>query len=202
MLCAPDDDRQSQKISRVFAAVIGLLRIIGQQEMRDNIMNVLILCTGNSARSIMAEALFNMRGQGRLKPYSAGSHPTGKVNSYAIEQLAAIGYDISSLRSKSWDEFSQDNAPGMDFIITVCDNAAGELCPVWPSQPMVAHWGFEDPAAVQGSDAEKRAAFHDIFRQIERCVAELMALPLAEFDPATILHHMRGIGHRLQEQTP
>lgn len=168
--------------------------------MNGNMMNVLILCTGNSARSVMAEALFNVLGQGRFKAYSAGSHPTGKVNPYAIEQVAAIGYDTSALRSKSWDEFAQADTPQMDFIITVCDNAAGELCPVWPGKPIAAHWGFEDPAAIQGTDDEKRAAFKRIFQQIEGCVAQLLALPLSQLDRDGIRQHMQVIGEKQQEQ--
>ncbi|MCB5206551.1 arsenate reductase ArsC [Methylovorus mays] len=169
--------------------------------MSENMVKVLILCTGNSARSIMAEALFNILGQGRFKAYSAGSHPNGKVNPYAVEQVAAIGYDTSALRSKSWDEFARADAPQMDFIITVCDNAAGEFCPVWPGQPIAAHWGFEDPAAVQGTDVEKRAAFKRIFQQIESCVAQLVALPLSQLTPDAIRHHMQAIGQKQQEQT-
>ncbi|OWW23022.1 arsenate reductase ArsC, partial [Noviherbaspirillum denitrificans] len=132
--------------------------------MSDKIYNILFLCTGNSARSIMAEALISTMGEGRFRGFSAGSHPGGRVNPFAIEQVKAIGYPIENLRSKSWDEYAGIDAVQMDFIVTVCDNAAGELCPVWPGRPVSAHWGFEDPAAVEGSDDVKRAAFDRIFR--------------------------------------
>ena len=135
--------------------------------MTNKIYNVLILCTGNSARSIMAEALINKMGQGRFQAYSAGSHPTGKINPFALEQIATLDYPINNFRSKNWDEFAQADAPKMDFIITVCDNAAGEVCPIWPGKPISAHWGFADPAAVEGSDEEKKAAFAKIFHAIK-----------------------------------
>jgi arsenate reductase len=125
--------------------------------------NVLFLCTGNSARSIMAEALLNTIGKGRFRAYSAGSHPTGKVNPFALEQLKGLGYRLENLRRKSWDEFAQPDAPKMDVIITVCNSAAGEVCPAWPGQPMPAHWHFADPAAVERTDEEKRRAFKKVF---------------------------------------
>jgi arsenate reductase (thioredoxin) len=150
--------------------------------MTDKTYNVLVLCTGNSARSIMAEALINTMGKGRFHAYSAGSHPTGKVNPFAIEQVTATGYATDNLRSKSWDEFATPNAPQMDFILTVCDNAAGEVCPIWPGQPISAHWGFEDPAAVEGSDEARRAAFNKVFRQILGRVQVFVNLPLSMLD--------------------
>ncbi len=130
--------------------------------------SILILCTGNSSRSIMAEALFNEAGNGRFRAYSAGSHPAGHVNPFALERCAALGYDTSKLRSKRWDEFATPDAPRMDFVLTVCDQAAGEVCPIWPGQPMTAHWGFADPAAFDGSDDEKR-------RSSTRCSSKSIA---------------------------
>jgi arsenate reductase len=156
--------------------------------------NILVLCTGNSARSIMAEALLNILGAGRLRAYSAGSHPAGKVNPLAVEQVQAIGYPLENLRSKSWDEFAQPGAPHMDFIITVCDNAAGEICPVWPGQPISAHWGFEDPAAATGSLEERRRVFEHVFRQIKTRVERLLNLPLETMDKTSLQKEMRAIG--------
>jgi arsenate reductase len=167
--------------------------------MSEKIYNILVLCTGNSARSIMAEALINTMGGGRFHAYSAGSFPTGKVNPFAIEQVAALGYPINDLRSKNWDEFAQPGAPQMDFIITVCDRAAGETCPVWPGQPISAHWGFEDPAAVEGDDEAKRRAFARIFRQIMTRVRIFMSLPLDKLDKIAIKREMDHIG-RIQNQ--
>jgi arsenate reductase len=156
--------------------------------------NILILCTGNSARSIMGEALFNTMGAGRFKAYSAGSHPSGIVNPFAIEQVQRLGYPVEGLRSKSWDEFAQPGAPQMDLIITVCDNAAGEMCPLWPGKPVKAHWGFPDPAAVEGTDEVKRAAFTRTFHQIHNRVQLLLSLPLETLDRMTIENQVRAIG--------
>ena len=162
--------------------------------MSDRTYDVLVLCTGNSARSIMAEALFNTTGKGRFRAYSAGSHPTGKVNPLAIEKIAGLGYPLENLRSKSWDEFARPDSPPMDFIVTVCDNAAGEVCPVWPGQPITAHWGFADPAAVEGSDEVKHRAFDKIFRQIMNRVQLFVNLPLATLDKAAMQRELRAIG--------
>jgi arsenate reductase (thioredoxin) len=157
--------------------------------------NVLFLCTGNSARSIMAEALVTAMGKGRFHGFSAGSRPAGKVNPFAIEQVMKIGYPISELGSKSWETFAAPGAPHMDFIITVCDNAAGETCPHWPGHPATAHWGFEDPAAVEGSDAQKRAAFEKIFRQIAASMAAFVQLPLDRLESHAIRQEIEKIGN-------
>lgn len=162
--------------------------------MSDRPYNVLFLCTGNSARSIMAEALVTTMGHGRFKGFSAGSNPGGRVNPYAIEQVRKTGYPVDDLRSKSWDEFATPNAPHMDFIITVCDNAAGEVCPVWPGHPVTAHWGFEDPAAMEGTDDQKRAAFEKIFKQIMARMNAFVGLPIQMLEKNAIQQHIRKIG--------
>jgi len=162
--------------------------------MQEKVYNVLFLCTGNSARSIMAEALVTSMGKGRFKGFSAGSHPGGTVNPFAIEQVANTGYPVNDLRSKSWDEFGAPDAPHMDFIFTVCDNAAGETCPYWPGHPMSAHWGFEDPAAVIGTDQEKRAAFQRIFRQIMARMNIFVSLPLHMLEKNAIQREIQAIG--------
>lgn len=154
----------------------------------------LVLCAGNSARSIMVEGLINVLGKGRLRAYSAGSCPTGRVNPFAIEQLNEFGYVADDLRSKSWDEFTVSGAPPMDLVITVCSNAGGEVCPVWPGAPAMAHWDFEDPAAVEGSDDDKRAAFAEICTQIRRRVTRFVALPLQTMSRDQIQHAMDAIG--------
>ena len=165
--------------------------------MNTKTYNVLFLCTGNSARSIMAEALLTTMGKGRFKGFSAGSHPGGVVNPFAIEQVKQTGYPLDSLRSKSWDEFALPDAPKMDFIITVCDNAAGEVCPIWPGQPISAHWGFEDPAAAQGTDDEKRRVFEKVCRQIMSRVHVFLGLPLAMLEKNAIQHQIKAIGETL-----
>ena len=157
---------------------------------------ILILCTGNSARSIIAEAIINTLGAGRFVAHSAGSQPAGRVHPLALEKLSAIGYPTAQLRSKSWDEFAATDAPQMDFIITVCDNAAGETCPLWPGQPISAHWGFPDPAAVQGSEAEQRAAFEQVFQRITQRVRLLLDLPLASLDALAIRRELQNIGRQ------
>ncbi|GAB3628945.1 arsenate reductase [Pandoraea terrae] len=162
--------------------------------MSDKTYNVLFLCTGNTSRSIMSEALLATLGRGRFKTFSAGSQPSGKVNPFAIEQVKKTGYDLSNLRSKSWDEFAEAGAPRMDFIITVCDQAAGEVCPLWPGHPSSAHWGFYDPAAVDGPDEKKRAAFEQVFRQIQYRVEAFLDVPLQELDDAAIRAALRSVG--------
>ncbi|MEN3296928.1 MAG: hypothetical protein V7642_6181 [Burkholderiales bacterium] len=162
--------------------------------MTNKTYNVLFLCTGNSARSIMAEALVTTMGKGRFQGYSAGSKPGGKVNPYAIEKVKEAGYPVENLRSKSWDEFARPDAPKMDFIITVCDNAAGEVCPIWPGHPVTAHWSFEDPAAVEGSDEQKRAAFAMIYKQILARMTTFVGLPLHSLEKNAIQHEIRKIG--------
>lgn len=162
--------------------------------MQDKVYNVLFLCTGNSARSIMAEALLATVGKGRFRTFSAGSHPTGAVHPLAIEQVRVTSYPLDQLRSKSWDEFGGPDAPHMDFIFTVCDKAAGEPCPYWPGHPMSAHWGFEDPAACKGSDAEQRAMFQKIFRQILARVNVFASLPLHMLEKNAIQAEIIAIG--------
>lgn len=162
--------------------------------MTDKMYNVLFLCTGNSARSIMAEALVTSMGKGRFQGFSAGSKPGGKVNPFAIEQVQKTGYPAEKLRSKSWDEFALKGAPHMDFIITVCDNAAGETCPYWPGHPSTAHWGFEDPAAVEGTDEEKRAAFEKVFKQITARMNIFVNLPLHLLEKQAIQKEIEKIG--------
>jgi arsenate reductase len=156
--------------------------------------SILVLCTGNSARSIIGEALFNTMGVGRFKAYSAGSHPTGRVNPFAIEQVRELGYPVENLRSKSLDEFAAPGAPELDFVVTVCDKAAGEICPLWPGQPVTAHWGFPDPAAIEGTDDEKRAFFAQTLRQMRNRVQLFLSLPLETLDRLAIEKKMRDIG--------
>jgi len=154
--------------------------------------NVLFLCTGNSARSVMAEALLNVLGAGRFRAYSAGSLPSGKVQPIAAELARAFGYD-KPLRSKSWDEFAQADSPAIDMVITVCDNAAGEVCPIWPGQPLTAHWGVPDPASVDGSEDERRRAFQSAWTMLRRRIELLLALPLDKLDRAATQRQLRDI---------
>ncbi len=163
--------------------------------MSDRVYNTLFLCTGNSARSIMAEALLNHLGKGRFRTFSAGSHPTGRVNPLTVETLKTARIPSpADLRSKSWDEFARKGAPAMDFVITVCDQAAGEVCPMWPGQPMTAHWGFPDPAAATGTDIERRAVFYEVFRQIRRRIELLLSLPMASLDRLALKRELDAIG--------
>ena len=156
--------------------------------------NVLFLCTGNSARSILAEAYLNSAGRGRFVAYSAGSQPAGRVNPFALELLRKNRMSTEGLRSKNWDEFAQPGAPKMNFVFTVCDNAAGEVCPVWPGQPVSAHWGVEDPAAVQGADEEKRRAFLKAFTQLSTRINLFLNLPLEKLDRMALKAKLDEIG--------
>ena len=163
--------------------------------MTDRTFNVLFLCTGNSARSILAEAQLNALGKGRFRAWSAGSHPAGKINPYSLEFLKAIGLPTDGLRSKSWDEFAAPGAPVMDYVLTVCDDAAGEQCPYWPGQPVSAHWGVPDPAAVEGSDEEKRQAFKAAAATLRRRIELLAALPTPSLDHLSLKSNLDDIGN-------
>jgi arsenate reductase (thioredoxin) len=162
--------------------------------MTEPVFNVLFLCTGNSARSILAEGLLTNLGKGRFRAFSAGSHPAGQVNPFALELLEKNHFETGDMRSKSWDEFARPDAPQLDFVITVCDNAAGEVCPVWPGQPMTAHWGIPDPAAVVGTDEEKRRAFVDAMNQLQRRICMFVSLPFASLDKMKLEQAVREIG--------
>ena len=167
--------------------------------MSEKTYTVLVLCTGNSARSILGEVLFNALGKGRFIAYSAGSQPAGRVNPAAIELLQQQGYDTDGLRSKSWDEFAAPGAPEIDFIFTVCDNAAGEVCPIWPGKPATAHWGIPDPAHVEGEEA-KRKAFKTAYDQLARRIQLFMSLPIDKLDKLTLKEKLEEIG-RIADQT-
>jgi len=162
--------------------------------MSNQIYNVLFLCTGNSARSVMAEALLNVRGEGRFRAFSAGSFPSGKVQPMAAELAQSFGYH-QPLRSKSWDEFAQPESPPIDIVITVCDNAAGEVCPIWPGHPVTAHWGVPDPAAAEGSEAERRRVFESVAMMLRQRIDLLLALPLDKLDRLATQHELRAIGN-------
>ena len=162
--------------------------------MKRHAYNVLFLCTGNSARSILAEAWLNAAGKGRFKAYSAGSRPAGRVNPYAIELLQKYRLDTAELRSKSWDEFAQPGAPKLDFVFTVCNNAAGEVCPVWPGQPVSAHWGIDDPAAVGGSAEDKRKAFLRAYVELSARINSFVSLPLDKLDRLVLNKKLDEIG--------
>ena len=162
--------------------------------MPDHTYNVLFLCTGNSARSIIAEAILGREGMGHFKAFSAGSHPKGEVHPYARDLLAKLNYPTDGFRSKSWDEFAKAGAPKMDFVFTVCDNAANEVCPIWPGQPMTAHWGVPDPAAVEGTEAVRRAAFADTYRMLNNRISIFVSLPLASLDRLSLQKKLHEIG--------
>jgi arsenate reductase (thioredoxin) len=162
--------------------------------MADHPFNVLFLCTGNSARSIMAEAILNRLGHGKFHAYSAGSQPKGRVNPHTIQLLQSLGYDTLGFRSKSWNEFAKPGAPALDFAFTVCDNAAGETCPVWPGQPMTAHWGVPDPAEAKGSPAEIALAFKDAYRMFFQRIGVFTALPIRSLDQLSLQQRLKEIG--------
>lgn len=164
--------------------------------MNDRVFNVLFLCTGNTARSVLAEGILRKDGAGRFNAFSAGSQPKGVVNPFALKTLAANGYPDEGYRSKSWEEFAQPDAPVMDFVFTVCDSAAGETCPVWPGQPMTAHWGIEDPAAVDGLDIDKQRAFNQAFRFMKNRISAFVALPMATIDRLSLTNRLRDIGRQ------
>lgn len=162
--------------------------------MSDQPYNTLFLCTHNSARSVIAECVLNRIGQGRFQAFSAGSQPSGRINPFVHDLLAHLGHDVAGLRSKTWDEFAGPDAPRMDFIFTVCDSAASEVCPVWPGHPMTAHWGFADPSSATGSDAEKAAFTADIYRQIERRLQLFTSLPIASLDKLVLKRKLAEMG--------
>ena len=162
--------------------------------MSDRPFNVLFLCTGNSARSIMAEAILNKIGAGKFRAFSAGSQPKGRVHPEALQLLQSLGYDTSSFRSKSWSEFADPGAPLLDFVFTVCDNAAGEVCPVWPGQPMTAHWGVPDPAEAKGTPAEVALASKDAYRMLNQRIGIFVSLPLRSLDQLSLQKKLREIG--------
>ena len=160
----------------------------------EKVFNVLFLCTGNSARSIMAEAILNRAGQGRFRAFSAGSQPKGDVHPHALELLRRLNYDVSGLRSKSWKEFAEAGRPELDFVFTVCDNAAAEACPIWPGQPMTAHWGVPDPAAATGNEAEIRLAFADALRMLTNRINIFISLPVQSIDRLALQRRLDAIG--------
>jgi arsenate reductase (thioredoxin) len=162
--------------------------------MNDQKYNVLFLCTGNTARSVLAEGILRKDGAGRFNAFSAGSHPKGTVNPFALKTLAEYGYPAEGFRSKSWDEYAQPGSREMDFVFTVCDSAAGEACPLWPGQPMTAHWGIEDPAAAEGSDIEKQRAFNAAFRFLRNRISAFTSLPLRSLDKLVLSARLKEIG--------
>jgi len=162
--------------------------------MAEKAYNVLFLCTGNSARSILGESIMNRHGKGQFRGYSAGSHPNGRVNPFAVALLKQLDFQTEGLRSKSWGEFATPDSLHLDFVITVCDNAAGEVCPYWPGQPMTAHWGIPDPAAVEGTNVEKMTAFRQAFRAMETRIQLFLSLPIASIDRMRLKERMDAIG--------
>ncbi len=162
--------------------------------MPDNVYNVLFLCTGNSARSILAEAILQREGKGKFRSHSAGSQPRGTVHPYATALLQNLKHPVGELRSKSWDEFAGSGAPELNFVFTVCDNAANEVCPIWPGQPMTAHWGIPDPAAVQGTEAEKRLAFAESYRMLKNRISAFVSLPIVALDRLSLQKRLTEIG--------
>ena len=167
--------------------------------MSDEVFNVLFLCTGNSARSILAEAILNRVGAGRFKAFSAGSYPKGMVHPYTLQLLKSLNYDTSFARSKSWDEFAAPGAPEMHFVFTVCDDAAMEACPVWPGHPMTAHWGVPDPATVEGTEAEKHLAFAEAYRMLNNRISIFVNLPIQTIDKLALQSHLHEIGRDLSK---
>lgn len=160
----------------------------------DKVFNVLFLCTGNSARSVMAEVILNRAGRGRFRAFSAGSHPKGRIHPYTLDLLRQMNYEVGALRSKSWNEFAKPDAPKLDFVFTVCDDAASEICPVWPGQPMTAHWGVPDPAAATGTEAEIRLAFADALRMLTNRINIFVSLPLRSLDQLSLQKQLDSIG--------
>ena len=167
--------------------------------MAREVFNVLFLCTGNSARSILAESILNREGAGKFKAFSAGSQPKGAVHPYAVDLLKKLNYPTDKLRSKNWDEFAVEGAPQLDFVFTVCDNATKEACPVWPGQPMTAHWGVPDPAGAVGTEAERRLAFADGYRMLNNRISFFVSLPLKSLDRLSLQKRLDAIGNKLQE---
>jgi arsenate reductase len=160
----------------------------------DPVYTVLFLCTGNSARSIFGEAILDRQGRGRFRAFSAGSHPRGAVHPYALDLLRQLNHPVDDLRSKSWDEFAQAGAPALDFVFTVCDDAAKEACPAWPGQPMTAHWGVPDPVAAEGTEAERRLAFADAYRMLKNRISAFTSLPIASLDRMSLKKRLDAIG--------
>ncbi len=170
--------------------------------MTERKYNVLFLCTGNSARSILAESILRKDGANSFNAYSAGSHPRGSIQPLVIKVLESFDYPVDGFRSKPWDEFAEPGAPIMDFVFTVCDDAAGEACPVWPGQPMTAHWGITDPAAVRGSPMEREKAYVDAFRYMKNRISLFLALPLSKLEPLSLNARLREIGHAEGASSP